>query len=609
MSQSVINLPIRMHRNGLLTLVTFFSLAALWGKPAADVVIMPLSEVKVGMEGTWRTVVNGTEIEEFKLKILGVAPNFSGPNSPVIIAEAVDPSQILSGPVGGMSGSPCYIDGKMIGAYAYGYLWPKEQAIIGITPIEEMLKVFEKGRPDKNVGGAQPGSSTGAIRIDELPRPSQRFGASGDARPAGASSGAFPDLKPAPTPLMAGGFSSQTLALFRPYAEAMGMELMSAPTGVADSLTAADIAPGSPVGGVLLDGDFSIVATGTCTWREGNDFLAFGHPFLQGGPTEIPVAPAEIITVVRSLSRSFKLANAGPIVGTIYQDRLTAIAGEIGLQPQLTLYQVNVTDPKGETRTYAGNLFQNEDMAPYIAAIGLYDSAMSTLETEEQLTYHLTMTAEFAGYEPLVWSHTVAGNLVPTIFDVWDILGVLEANPFEDAILTALTFDLKTVVAREALSMERLQIISGPAKAGEPVEVSIRLNNFREEPTTQRLQAPIPSGTAGETLSLFIGDYAAADRIDDGSSPTVSTFGEMLDYFRTRRDNQKIYVKLLRRAPGYRMNDQALEDLPPSARSLLGSSRTVEALATTSEITLWETTLDTPGAFSGSHRFSLPVEN
>lgn len=599
----------------VLSILSCLLALTMSAKPATETPIMPLNEIQPGMIGTWRTVVHGSEIEEFNLRILGVAPNFAGPRSPVILAEAVDPSQILSGPVGGMSGSPCYIDGKLIGAYAYGYLWPKEQAIIGITPIEEMLKVFEKGRPENlPAGGRQAASSTGAINMNEFPRPSQIWIPSEGQRmgqaPAAAADSTT-DLKPAPTPLLAAGVSARTVDLFRPYAQAMGLELMSAPGGQVDHLTATDIQPGSPVGGVLLNGDFSIVATGTCTWREGDDFLAFGHPFLQGGPVDIPVAPAEVITVVRSVQRSFKLANVGPIVGTIYQDRLTAVAGEVGRPAQMTQFSVSVTDPQGVTREYAGDLFQNEDMAPMIAAMGLYNSASSTLETADNLTYQLKLRADYAGYEPLTWTRVATGSsgLNSAIFDVWDMLGMLATNPFEPVNLTALSIEVTTLDEREAFAMERLQLLSGAVKPGDVVEASIRLRGFREESIREVVRAPIPEGTAGETLSLFVGDAAAADRIDDGYAPTVSTFGEMLDYFRTRRDNQKIYVKLLRPAKGIRARGQSLEDLPPSARSLLSSSRTVEPIAATREVTLWETSIETAGTFSGSHRFQLPVQN
>jgi len=608
------------------------SLTAAHGRSPAsvDTEIMPLDQVKPGMKATWRTVVDGTKIEEYHLKILGVVPNFAGPRSPVIIAEALDDSQILNGPVGGMSGSPCYIDGKLIGAYAYGYLWPKEQAIIGITPIEEMLKVFEKKTPAASTpkGGSKQARSSGAIRVEDIPRPSRRFGAPAEdpsglrsafqsepespaapAPRAEAATQGVPYLAPAPTPLMASGISARTIEAFRPYAEAMGLDLMSAPVGAANDLTANDLTPGSPVGGVLLNGDFSFAAVGTCTWREGGEFLAFGHPFLQGGPTEIPVAPAEVVTIVRSVPRSFKLSNVGPVVGTISQDRLTAVAGEVGQLPAMTQYQVNVTDAEGVTRTYRGDLFRNEDLAPFLAILGLFESTMSTLESADEQTYSITLNAQYRGYEPLRVTRTGAGSsgLMMNTFRFWDVIGMLASNPFEEAELEKLTFDVAITPNRQSAVLDRLQLLTGEPRPGEFVEVAVGLRGFRDERITKRIQAPIPKGTAGERLALFIGDARAAEYIDDGWSRTVASFAELLDYFRERKDNQHIYVKLLRRSEGIRTQGRDLYELPPSAQTVLDSSRTVDDQSTIREVTLWETAIPTDGPFDGSHRFYLPV--
>jgi len=613
----------------------FFSVASGRTAAATDGRIMPLSAIEPGMLGTWRTVVAGTEIQEFNLKILGVSPNFAGPNSPVIIAEAIDASQILSGPVGGMSGSPCYINGQLIGAYAYGYLWPKEQAIIGITPIEEMLKVFDKenARPASARGGSQQTRASGAIRVEDLPRPSTWFAdalaetgglrsalqsdgpapapAAAAAPQSGPATGVAPFLAPAPTPLLAGGISAHTIEKFRPYAEAMGLDLMSAPVGAADGLTAADLEPGSPVGGVLLNGDFSFVAVGTCTWREGDEFLAFGHPFLQSGPVEIPVAPASVITIVRSVPRSFKLSNVGPIVGSISQDRLTAVAGRVGQAPPLTRYAVNVTDPEGVTRTYEGSLFQNERLAPFLAILGLFESTMSTLESADEQTYSITARAEYEGYEPLQWRRggTGSSGLFMNLFRIWDVIGMVASNPFEPAELKSLTFDVQVSGKREATVLDRLQMRSGEPRPGETIDVAVGLRGFRDKHRTERIAVPIPAGTGGERLSLFIGDGQAADFIDGGSSRSVASLGELLDYLRERRDNQRLYVKLLRRSEGVRTEGRDLYDLPPSARAVLDSHRTVSDQSTIREVTLWESSLATHGPFNGSHRFAIPVVN
>ncbi|MEO0793585.1 MAG: hypothetical protein AAFX93_00395 [Verrucomicrobiota bacterium] len=592
---------------------------------------LPLSEIKPGMQGTWRTVVEGSKIEEYRFEVIGVSPNFVGPRAPVIIAKALDDSQILSGPVAGMSGSPCYIGDKMIGAYAYGFTWPKEQAIIGITPIDEMLAVFEKGRPGNNSTAGEASRKSGPVMIRRLPGPAKRLGFPtisrslekpdtpielettstqvGELANFSSPENMAAVLSPLPTPLMVGGLSGKAADFFSPYAREMGFELMSSPVGSADHLTGDDLIPGAPVAGILLGGDFPISAVGTCTWREDDDLLAFGHPFLQGGPVDIPIAPAEIMAVVQTYPSSFKLANTGKPVGSIYQDRLTAVAGEIGRMASVTNYQVNVTDPSDTTRSYQGDLFQNELISPMIAAIGLMMSTTATLEVEDEQSYGVEVIAEYDGHEPVTWQQFGSGSLglSSITFGVWDMLGTIAENPFEKANLAKLTINITISTGRDNIAMDRIQLLSGQPKPGDSVEVSIGLRNFRDESKRTRVSAIIPEGTSGENLYLFVGDSRAADRIDDGYSRSVASLDELLDYYRTRRDNERIYVKLLRRTTGLRTNDQSLYELPPSAMKLIQSSRTIEPHTSLREITLWETSIETDGSFTGSHRFTIPI--
>ena len=257
--------------------------------------ILPLSEIKAGMRGEWHTVVSGTRIDSFPMEVVGIVENFIGPQRPVIICKALDATNILTGPVAGMSGSPVFIDGKLIGAYAYGFLWPKEQSLFGVTPIEDMLEVESNYPPVFKHAG-----TNGLTRAEAGADPQWL------ATPASAAS--LPPLatlqsamKPLPTPLFVSGVSERTLRKFAPQLAGLGLEVMQAPSGRASHNIDNDLKPGTPVAGVLMSGDFHFAGTGTVTWRKGNRILAFGHPFLQSGPAEMPMASAEILTVVQSV--------------------------------------------------------------------------------------------------------------------------------------------------------------------------------------------------------------------------------------------------------------------------------------------------------------------
>ena len=121
--------------------VVFVSLSPPTARADDSMPIMPLAEIKPGMTGEWHTVVSGSRVDSFPMEVVGIVENFIGPQRPVIICKALDATNKLTGPVAGMSGSPVFINGKLIGAYAYGWTWPKDQALIGVTPIEIMLEI------------------------------------------------------------------------------------------------------------------------------------------------------------------------------------------------------------------------------------------------------------------------------------------------------------------------------------------------------------------------------------------------------------------------------------------------------------------------------------
>ncbi|MDG2169851.1 MAG: SpoIVB peptidase S55 domain-containing protein, partial [Opitutales bacterium] len=192
--------------------------------------LMPLEEVKPGMEGEWLTVMSGTEVETFPLRVIGIAEHFIGPNESVIICEAIDDRNILSGPVAGMSGSPVFIDGKLVGAYAYGYTWPKEQAIIGVTPIHNMLPVLEDRGGEVAAGG-----SINSYWKSVEPASRSRLN---DFQTV---------LQPLPAPLIAAGISDRTLAAFSETLDELGVKVMNGPGGSASAELTGEIEAGSAV--------------------------------------------------------------------------------------------------------------------------------------------------------------------------------------------------------------------------------------------------------------------------------------------------------------------------------------------------------------------------
>jgi len=296
---------------------------------------MPLSQIRKGMRGYGVTVFEGTTLKKFDVEVVGVLNNI-GPSQNLILIKVDAPEVQRAGVIAGMSGSPVYIDGKVIGALAYAWQFAKEP-IAGVTPIDEMLKMAEVGSRASSIVAATPRMS-GAELLKSIieGKTGDAFEkmvgsiAGGGASQASAMSGA----KPIAVPLSLSSFAPDTVARFGKYIDAMGF--VAVPSGATSTSTTVkpsaskQFAPGDAIGAVLLRGDFYVAATGTVTYVDGDRVYAFGHPFLDMGEVKFPMAKSEIVGVMPSLATSFKFANGGEVVGAFRQDRSSGIMGQLG---------------------------------------------------------------------------------------------------------------------------------------------------------------------------------------------------------------------------------------------------------------------------------------
>jgi len=564
--------------------------------------IMPLADIRPGMTGEWHSVVSGRRVDSFPMQVVGIAENFIGPQRPVIICKALDATNRFTGPVAGMSGSPVFIDGKLIGAYAYGFLWPKDQALIGVTPIEQMLEVETNYPP-----AAPPAVANDLAQIETGANPDWLVAPAGEGTSLPSPAALQSAMRPLPTPLFASGVSDRVLRRFSSRLSALGLDVMQAPSGRASHDIDNDPKPGQPLVGVLMSGDFQFAGTGTVTWRHGNRILAFGHPFLQSGVSDMPMASAEIMTVVQSVQRSFKLSNTGPIIGTIYQDRLTAIAGEIGRKPDTTHFEVHLEAPGGRTRTFQGELFQNQMISPTLSAIGLLESIEDTMESEEQQTIYLVTDMEIAGQAPVKLRDASSGEDAgfELVINQLRLYESLLENPCEFPNVKSLTFHVRMADGWKTARLDSLEMDRHEAAPGDTLHAVIGLRNYRGEPSEIPISVPIPADVHTPEVQLFVGDADAAWRMDEPPPLPPQTLGQVLDRLRLTRSHQDICVKLLATAPGVAVEGKNLPDLPPSVIAQFESPNASVQQATLHRITLWETNFPVAGTFSG--QMTLPV--
>ncbi len=581
--------------------IVLVGLCPALARAADDMPIMPLSEIKAGMLGEWHTTVSGSRVDSFPMQVVGIAENFIGPQRPVIICKALDATNKFTGPVAGMSGSPVFIDGKLIGAYAYGFLWPKDQALIGVTPVEFMLEVETNYPPS-----AHPAVTNGVTRVETSAEPQWLVAPADDATSLPSLPALQSAMKPLPTPLFISGVSERVLQRFSSRLAALGLDVMQVPSGRAHDIDN-DPQPGQPLAGVLMSGDFDIAGTGTVTWRKGNRILAFGHPFLQSGPAEMPMASAEILTVVQSVQRSFKLSNTGPIIGTIYQDRLTAIAGEIGRKPNTTHFEAQLEPPGGKERHFQGEMFQNQRLTPTISAIALLESIDDTVESEEQQTMFMDFAMEIDGHKPVRLSEAASGEDPGYLLAIrqLELYRSLLQNPCEFPNVKSLKFRVRMVDGWKSSRLDSLEMDRNEVRPGDTINAVIGLRNYRGEASTIPVSVPIPVDLRASGVQLFVGDADAALQMDEPPRVPPQTLDQVLDRIRLTRSHQNICVKLLQTAPGLSVEGKNLPDLPPSVVAQFASPNSNTEKATLSRITLWETNFPVAGTFSG--QITLPV--
>lgn len=510
----------------------------------------PLAEVEPGQRGVWRTVVTGGEMAEFELEILGVVPNFAGPGKAVILAKSEDVEHLRSGPVAGMSGSPVYIDGRLVGAYAYGFTWPKEQALIGITPIADMLALWE---------------AAGQVGLE-----SEVGGLGGDAV-----------LSPLPTPLAVSGLGTRSIDLFAEAWAALGLAPQAGVGGGGGTAAVGgeDLVAGAPVAAVLMHGDFSAAATGTVTLREGERLLGFGHPFLQWGSVEMPMAGAEIYAIVRNLRQSFKLANSGPVVGTLVADRRAGVAGVVGPVPKMAQVTVDVAMAGFAPQQYTASLFRDRRLAPLllgsVVAEGLGQNAAAAAEQ----TILLEGEVVFEGQAPLRIRHAAAGSGAEGVLalDIYERMERILNNASQPVALDSVA--LRAQVTQGMARAEIVEVAVGrdAVVPGAALEVSVVLQPWRGAREVRQVTLAVPeTAAAWAQLEVRVVDAIGYAQLSGAMEPwwQADDLEGMLAAWAGERAQTDYAVVLLGRGRGQQVEGRRLQDLPGSAaRQVAGGQR------------------------------------
>ncbi|MBS1832938.1 MAG: hypothetical protein JST65_09495, partial [Acidobacteria bacterium] len=467
-----------------LALAGFFSACLAM----AQTPILPLRDVKAGMKGIGRTVFSGDRIEEFQADILGVLEN-SGPRQSIILARLSGGPIAKTGVMQGMSGSPVYVDGKLIGAVALAFTFATDP-IAGIRPIEEMLDVTQStATPARREVALRAGGDPSASKLVELA-----------------------------TPVSFSGLSEASVARFAPELRKLGLEPMQgalAGGGGSNNATPGDrtkIKPGSMISVQLMTGDMAVAADGAVTMIDGDKLYAFGHRFLSGGATEMPFARSEVIALLPNINTSFKISTAREHMGVITQDRNAAIAGSFGGRPTMVPLAITVrgSDRSKPARSYNMQMVRDKTLLPLLTQMAIFSSIDGTERTLGPGTMRLRGTLEFdGGMPPIRLDNAFASDTnAPALAAAYTSLPISYAllSGIDTLKPKSISIEIEATDSKKSFQLDQAWVSAREARAGESVEINLSLTGENGAELFRKVNFPLPIGMSPGPLYFTISD-------------------------------------------------------------------------------------------------------
>jgi SpoIVB peptidase S55 len=600
------------------------ALAALgWIGLPARTELMPIGDVKPGMIGTGRTIFEGSEQQEFKVHILGVLKNVQAPQRNLILAKLEGGPLAETGVIAGMSGSPVYIEGRLVGAVSYSIgAFPKEP-IAGITPIAEMIEATadnsrRAAKPQARLDlpvtpeGLAAAVRTAAAQIRafaDRPADVQTIGMSAAA---GSQLGAL--LRPIATPLVMSGMERETGALLTSMFQDAGFTPMFAGGASADAPTGkTPLRPGDPIGVQLMGGDSEMGATGTVTHVDGNRVYAFGHPFFNFGPTAFPITRAYVYTTLPSLMSSFKIATMGDIIGTLQQDRATAIAGTIGPGPTMIPVSITLSSEHAPTHTFHYTVVDDQLFTPLLTYVSLFNTLGNYERQFGAVTFTVKGKARFEKHADLSFEDIFTGdNAIPGASAyVAGPLTMLVSNDLERVMLRGVDLTVSAEEASRTSTIERVWLDDVRPRAGRTVPLKVLTRSYRGGEKISTIPIEIPANASGQ-LSVLITDGKQLNQLEQRELRRTlqpQSVTQMIKLLNETRRNNRIYVRLLTGTPGAVVRGEALTALPPSVLSVLEGDRSSGDFTPIRSATLGEWELQLDSAVTGTRVLTIDLDS
>jgi SpoIVB peptidase S55 len=544
----------------------------------------PLRDLKRGMRGVAYTVFEGVNPEPMEVEILGLLHDALGPGQDLILARLHGVKPEYTGVVAGMSGSPVYVDGKLVGALSYRIGQFSKEPIAGITPIASMLQVRDGGR-----------TAVGT-----------RAGVDGQ-----------PEMRAMETPLVLGGFSQETVERFGDRFRAMGLMPVAGLGGEdAKAVQPEPLVPGSAVSAVMVRGDLSMAGTCTVTYVDPKTLLACGHPITQYGQVDMPMTKAEVLVSLASPLNAFKIINTTETVGAFTEDRASAIMGRFGMKARMIPVEITVVSPSDEASAAKAIHFEvldNRQLTPTAMVMSVYQSMQANNTTTEEMSYRLTGEIGLQGQQSIRMDGLMAqselgtGTINSALF-VNDRFSRVYGNALEQPVVTGVRLKVEELPGRRTAVLESARLSRMEVRAGDEIEVEATLHPYQAQARVVRLKVKLPVELLPGSMRVLVSDGATVDRLTTrqgvehtmGLADTVAELNRM-------HENDKVYVTLFDHSTQAVLDGEALPGVPLSMANVLGPLKDSQKMQLTGESVVDAGSVETGFAVSGSQVLSLMV--
>jgi hypothetical protein len=577
--------------------------------PSTSAGVFPLDQVHRGLRGVAYTVFEGTQPEAMEVEVLGVLRNAFGNGQDMILARLVGAKPEYTGVVAGMSGSPVYIDGKLLGALSYRIGQFSKEPIAGITPIAQMFQVRDQP-------AAASATAVASASLSETAAPNTLQSTTPVADSA--------TMQPIETPLVFSGFSPEAIKLWQDHLPAAGLSATAGVGGGSSSQPQPEpIVPGSAISAVLVRGDLDISATCTVTYIDAKQLLACGHPITQFGAVSMPMTKAEVLATLASPLNAFKIINTTETVGSFTQDRQSAISGLLGTTARMIPVSVSVNrasenqpaEYKSAARKLHFEVVDNPQITPLAIMVSIYQALLASNGYTEDASYRMSAAIDLDGYPAVHLDSLLAPtDQLPASLQAALAIGQNFAQLYGNAArltnVHSVSVAFEAIPGRQSLQIESVRSSANRVHPGDAITIEATVRPYHGEPRNVRIPVTLPAALPSGQLRVVVSDAATLDRVTQSSRGVAHPLdiSASIAQINSLHANDRIYVTLLEPSTQAVLDGRTLAALPISMANVFEPLRSNQEMSLNGESAVPAASVPAGGMLTGQQVISLQVE-